>query len=253
METMRKPFQGVWNIIRFNWHFFVLSTGFLVLIATAPLWLGEEYQVYAAILFCLVLAPIVVSLAVSYYVYDLSNLYQLTWLNSLKINPKSKIVNINAGFDETSALLQHRYPNAELAVLDFYDPAKHTEVSIQRARKAYPPYPGTQTVTTAQLPFDNQSIDTAFLILAAHEIRDDEERTAFFKELGRVLKPTGQVVVVEHLRDWPNFLAYTIGFLHFHSKNTWQKNFRESHFNIQKEIKITPFISCFILEKPETS
>lgn len=45
-----------------------------------------------------------VSLLVSYYVYDLSDLYKLNWLHELVANLKRdlKIVNIHAGFDETS-------------------------------------------------------------------------------------------------------------------------------------------------------
>ena len=30
MDTVRKPFQGVWNIVRFNWHFYLFA--FLALI-----------------------------------------------------------------------------------------------------------------------------------------------------------------------------------------------------------------------------
>ena len=48
MATLRKPFQGVWNIVRFNWHFYVLSLGgLLVLLWLArelhgPLWIGPK-------------------------------------------------------------------------------------------------------------------------------------------------------------------------------------------------------------------
>ena len=45
----------------------------------------------------------------------------------------------------------------------------------------------------------------------------ETERTLFFKELHRILKREGELVIVEHLRDLPNFLAYTIGFFHYWS------------------------------------
>ena len=125
---------------------------------------------------------------------------------------------------------------------------RHTEVSIRRARRAYPPFPGTRPVSTrAPLPLPDHAIDLAVAFLAAHEIRDPAERAAFFREIRRVTRPTGRVVVVEHLRDPANFLAYTVGFLHFHSRRAWRATFRAAGLQVAQEIKITPFLTAFIL------
>ena len=134
-------------------------------------------------------------------------------------------------------------------MFDFYDPAKHTEVSIRRAREAYPPFPNTQQVKPADLPLQDNSADKIFAILSAHEIRNEIERKSFFQELRRVLSPTGQIIVTEHLRDTANFLAYNIGAFHFHSKASWLKAFQSSGLRVSEEIKITPFITTFILDK----
>ncbi|RYG41354.1 MAG: methyltransferase domain-containing protein, partial [Chitinophagaceae bacterium] len=117
------------------------------------------------------------------------------------------------------------------------------------ARKAYPLFPGTQKITTGHLPLESGSIDMAFLILAAHEIRKEQERIIFFRELHRALKPGGRIIVVEHLRDLPNFIAYTIGFLHFLSRGTWLKTFSGAGLRVDAQRKINPFINLFILEK----
>jgi ubiquinone/menaquinone biosynthesis C-methylase UbiE len=250
---MRKPFQGVANIIRFNWHFYVLSAVVLILIIVAGNSFGGTIRFGLLIFSALVFAPILISLIVSYYVYDLSNLYSLDWLGDLRLETGGKIININAGFDETSELLKAKFPETELVSLDFYDPAKHTEVSIKRARKAFPPYPNTEQVTTTRLPLRDNSADAIFVILSAHEIRKADERNLFFNELRRTLKPDGQIFVVEHLRDLPNFLAYNIGSLHFHSRKSWLDTFEAAELIIKKEIEITPFITTFVLEKHGTS
>ena len=193
----------------------------------------------------------IISLIASMYVYDLSDLYKLNWINEDRT--ATHIVNINAGFDETSILLKNKFNNANLVVMDFYDPVLHTEVSIRRARKAYPPYPETRLIKTSELNLENNSADKIFVILAAHEIRDKVEREIFFKQLNSALKLEGEVYVTEHLRDFFNFFAYNIGFFHFFSHSTWMKLFKASGFNIKKEIKITPFISTFILSKNDPS
>lgn len=246
---MRKPFQGVWNIVRFNWHFYVLSLGVLLLLLLLSNYTNSTLRLYLLVIALLIFLPTLISLSVSYYVYDLSGLYNLNWVTDFIDTERNTIVNINAGFDETSILLKNKFPNSELVVFDFYDPKKHTEVSIKRARKAYPLFPNTKSVTTNNLPMLDNSADKIFVIFAAHEIRNEQERLGFFKELKRVLKPTGEIFITEHLRDVSNFLAYNIGFLHFYSKQTWLQTFQLAELTLKSEQKITPFISTFTLTK----
>ena len=249
MGKIRKPFQGVSNIVRFNWHFYAVSLGGLFVLAILYNFLNESFRFVSIVLFCGIILINLVTLAVSFYVYDLSNLYGLDWLDDLSIAENSEIVNVNAGFDETSELLQDKFKNSRLVVFDFYDRTKHTEISIERARKAYPPYPNTEQVATDNLPLANDFADCVFAVLSAHEIRNDDERKLFFAETRRVLKPEGQIIVVEHLRDIANFMAYNIGFFHFHSRKTWLETFAAAGLKVRKEIKITPFITTFVLEK----
>lgn len=247
MEKLRKPYIGLWNIVRFNWHFYVLALLALLILGIAAFWLNPPYDLLAVLMMILALSGTLISLAVSHYIYDLSNLYQLSWLDQFGIQKPNQVLNIHAGFDETSELIALKYPEATLQVFDFYDPVKHTEVSIQRARKAYPPYPGTLSVKTDKLPLQRNAVDYIFVILSAHEIRDEGERIQFFRELVKALKPGGKVIVTEHLRDLANFLAFNVGFFHFYSKTTWFKTFEAAGLQLGQEQKITPFISTFML------
>ncbi|MEY4904550.1 MAG: hypothetical protein RLZZ292_2365 [Bacteroidota bacterium] len=249
----RTPFQGVWNIIRFNWHFYLLAVSALgvAVFLIKSIDVASSPYLYLLLLLFLIgtLVATTLSLGVSFYVYDWSNLYRFTWLDDLMLNEKNTIVNIHAGFDETSVLLQQHFPTTQLSVFDFYNPAQHTEISIKRARKAYPPYPNTQVISTIVLPLAEESVAAIFVLFAAHEIRNEVERILFFQEINRCLTPNGQLFVTEHLRDLPNFLAYNLGFFHFLSKKTWQTTFQKSNFMIQKEIMLTPFVRNFVLEK----
>lgn len=249
MERLRKPFQGVANILRFNWHVYTLAALAVGVGATAAWFLPKPWALGAWWACGLAVGTTLVSLGVSHVVYDRSNLYTLGWLPPGLVPEGGKLLNVNAGFDETSALLQNRYPTAGLQVFDFYNPETHTEISIRRARNAYPPYPNTQAVRTNRLPCPDAHFDAVFVLFAAHEIRDDAERSDFFRELHRVCKPTGRVVVTEHLRDGANFLAYTVGFFHFLPRSTWRRTFASAGFTVRETVKITPFVTTFLLEK----
>lgn len=249
MELKRKPYQGVWNIVLFNWPFYVV-TGIVILlvIGIAGYFSGLIYYfLLAAALAAFV--GITVSLVVSHYIYDRSRLYDFDWLHGLDFPKAGSALTVNAGFDETTEILQHKIPSLRLAMADFYDPHFHTEPSIERARKIYPPKPEVQKVNNAHFPYGDQQFDLLFVLLSAHEIRNPKERVLFFSELKRVLRDGGKIIVMEHLRDLPNFLAYTIGFFHFHSHAAWIKCFDLAELKLEREEKQTVFISLFILTK----
>ena len=246
METTRRPFQGVLNILSFNRHFYLWGIAVLAGLLLSRFWID-----WPGILFWIVIVAflygLIMPLIVSAYVYDFSGYYKFDWLNDLKATNQNarNVVNINAGFDETSFILKERFPNADLKVFDFYDPSHHTEVAIKRARKVSIVYPGMQHIPSDKIPLDDQAADFIFLLSAVHEIRSHEEKIRFLQECHRICRPGGQLIVVEHLRDFPNFLAFTIGFTHFFSRNTWKDAIARAGFNSIAETKFTPFMSIF--------
>lgn len=249
MERMRKPAEGVWNVVRFNWHFYAIAGVFLTAGLLLSMHLPQPFDLWLRVLCLATLVAVTVSLVVSHIVYDRSPLYSFEWLEEEGEGRILRMANVHAGFDETSRLLRSRFPHSELVVLDFYDPVHHTEVSIKRARRAYPSYPGTLRTNTAQLPLKDASLDRIVVFLSAHEIRDERERIRFFQELNRTLKPEGEISVTEHLRDVSNFAAYSLGFFHFHSRKTWLRTFGCAGLTVVREVKHTPFITTFLLQK----
>ena len=124
-----------------------------------------------------------------------------------------------------------------------------TEPSIRRARRLTPAaFPALPADPNA-LPLETGTLEAAFVIFAAHEIRDAEARLRFFRELHRVLAPGGRLLLVEHLRDAANFLAFGPGFLHFLPRGEWLRLAHASGFAIVREFGITPFVRVFLLER----
>jgi hypothetical protein len=252
MEAMtRKPFQGVMNIIRFNWHFYVAAAAVVsILLATSMMLDMPAFRICILIAAGVVLS-ILISLLVSYYVYDRSDLYSFRWLQQFRESTDLNIINVHAGFDETSGILRNNFLGSTLRVFDFYDPQKHTEISLARARKAYPAFSETLKIKTNHFPVQANSVDFIFNIFALHEVRDRKERIHFIKQQAVALKNTGNIVVVEHLRDLPNFLAYNLGFLHFLAGREWYDNFQQAGLSVGNKFNITCFITVFVLKKAD--
>ena len=250
MEIERKKFQGVLNILSFNRHFYVIGSIALFLIISICLYFNVSTIIIWFILL-LFLLGLIMPLVVSAYVYDFSGYYNFKWFKDLEIidSSETKIVNVNAGFDETSFTIKHKFPKSNLQVFDFYDEKQHTEPAIIRARKVTNLYPNTLQIKTDKIPLEDNSIDVIFILSAIHEMRKNDEKVQFLKEFKRVCKQNGKVVIVEHLRDLPNFFAFSVGFTHFFSKKTWINVFKEAGFTSISERKFTPFMSIFTIQK----
>ncbi len=246
MEIKRRNFQGVLNILSFNRHFYVFGLIALAIIIISYL-IFSWSTLFLGIVILAFLYGLIMPLIVSAYVYDFSGYYNFDWLKNYTFTDSEdkQILNINAGFDETSFIIKHHFPKSDLKVFDFYNAKQHTEPAIIRARKVSLVYPNTQQIISNAIPLKDNSVDLIFLLSAAHEIRSQAEKIQFLKECHRVCKSTGNVIMIEHLRDFPNFVAFTVGFTHFFSKNTWKKAFEGAGFSTFAEQKFTPFMSIF--------
>lgn len=242
----RKPFQGVLNILDFNRHFYYYGIAALFLIIGAAYFLQLPIILTYLILFGFAYG-LLIPLIVSAYVYDFSRYYSFFWLDPYieDMSAPLKIVNINAGFDETSFIIKSKLKNADLQVFDFYNKQDHTEAAIVRARKVSLVYPDTKNIRSNEIPLEDNSTDIVFLLSSVHEMRTFIEKVKFLKECHRICRPDAKVIMVEHLRDLPNFIAFTIGFTHFFSKKVWRNAFKEAGFESFHEKKFTPFMSIF--------
>ncbi len=245
----RTPYQGVTNIIRFNPGMFIAAGVIIVAGIVALTLTGSWLQLIIAAALAAVITSLTISLLASHWIYDKSEIYSLPSLKNSNPATHENWLTINAGFDEITPTLKTQFPDINLRILDFYDPEKHTEASIGRARSAYPPNPKTETITSDHIPAEDKSTEKIIAFFSLHEIRNHQERVNTFKELHRTLTENGELHLTEHLRDLQNLLAYNLGALHFHTRNAWQKTFDESNFAIKSEIKTTPFITTFVLIK----
>ena len=73
---------------------------------------------------------------------------------------------------------------------------------------------------------------------------------AWFAEARRCLRPGGRIVLVEHVRDVANFLAFGPGFLHFHSPESWRHCWEKAGLRLSDRFRVTPWVRVFVISLP---
>jgi SAM-dependent methyltransferase len=249
------PTEGVRKILRFNWPWYAAAGGITVAVALL-LGLGVVRGAAALVAAAGVVAAdfwLLASLAVSHYVYDRSAVARGEWLNAVDRAAVRSGAIFHAGQDEASVSVAPRFPGVRFQHFDFFDPERQSTPSLQRARARAAGQVTERATSLAdgRVPLADGALDLGLVAFAAHEIRQDPERTEFFRELARVLAPSGQVLVVEHLRDGWNFLAYGPGAFHFLSRRTWHRTFAAAGLKLARETPCTPFVRVFELTRDE--
>jgi signal transduction histidine kinase len=232
------------RILRFHWRLYAAT---LAAVAAVP-FVPAPYRALAVAAASPAIFWFASSLLVSYCVYDRPPLAGYRWLAHCLSRPPARWLNLHAGLDDTTQVLAQLFPSAEGQTLDIFDPREMTEPSIAEARRMVHAPLDVPSGRWSALPAASASIDAAFLIFTAHELRRPEARVQLFRELARTLRSGGEIAVVEHLRDWRNFLAFGPGFLHFFGPRAWRSAAASAGLRVRTEFSLTPFVRVLVLE-----
>jgi SAM-dependent methyltransferase len=245
------PFAGARTVVRMNWTRYVLAG--VIVLATAvsmafrlspmvriALWSGASLALFWSIM----------SVVGAYLVYDRSALYRFDWLGDVLDAPPARWANIHSGLNSLPrTMLRRLFPKASGVTIDIFDLAEMTEPSIHRVHALLPPDPHSICGRFDDLPMLTGDADAAFIVLAAHELRRDEARLAFFRELHRIVRPGGTVVLVEHTRNLANFIAFGPGAFHVYPRKLWLRAASATGFEPAREVPFTPLARAMILRR----
>lgn len=250
VNNTRKPrVEGMTRVVKFNWPLYAIAGGGASALALLSLnrRLPDTLRSLCGAGAVGVASQTLASLIVSHVVYDRSPLSHWKWLSDVPPQDPLRVLNVHAGYDETRDALSEIFPNSEVSTIDFYRSLKKLEPSIVRARRLYPSSVPFITSSATEWPLASNSVDLILIAFAAHEIRQPEQRELLFAEAKRVLSNNGRFVLVEHLRDVANTLAFGPGVLHFQSEAEWRRCARGAGLNVVSFNRITPFVGVFTL------
>ncbi|GAA1671976.1 hypothetical protein GCM10009765_21710 [Fodinicola feengrottensis] len=231
--------NGVRQILRFNWPKFLLSGVLVGLALMLPF--PQPWRLFVQGAALIGAAWVTVGILLCWLVYDVSRLYDWSWVFVVLPNKPSRYAVLNTGLDEISGRLAELLPGSEATLFDLYD-STGRDGSIRRARNLVTPPDAMMRATPDQLPAQDGCFDAVFVAFAAHELRNPSDRRALYGEISRTLRPGGRLVLVEHCRDAANILAYGPGAWHFYPRAEWLRLAAGARLTLVAEGAKTPLV-----------
>jgi len=252
--SLASKFSGVGEIVRYNWTQYLAGICAVTIlmglaVAAHSLELAWWYMVPLAAGAALALWWLLASLVASWWVYDLSGIRPYGWLRQMVKSPAGRWAYVHTGLDECGYKMRNEPGAGQGMILDTFDAGTMTEVSVRRARQitSVERRPDAECRWDAW-PTKGNQLDTIYFIFAAHELRQAIDRENLFKEAARSLALSGQIVLVEHVRDWRNFLAYGPGFMHFWPEKEWDRLAAEAGLMISHRGRKAGFVITRVYE-----
>lgn len=115
-----------------------------------------------------------------------------TWV---EISPTDIVLDIACGTGEFERLLLTEYSSQQIVVIDISEEM----LAIAKLKCSAYPQVSFQIASASRLPFDSNSFD---VIVSANSFHYFNEPLAALKEMRRVLKPDGEVVILDWCRDY---------------------------------------------------
>ncbi len=130
--------------------------------------------------------------------------------------------------------------------IDVVDPALALDHPLRRACRRSPPPGSPVHPVMLDGAVEPRSVDVVFLLMAAHEAHGPA-RSALLRSAARAIGPGGRLILVEHLRDAANIVAFGPGAWHFSRREAWIETTTEAGLRVVDETKLSPFVRGFVL------
>jgi hypothetical protein len=153
-------------------------------------------------------------------------------------------LNLTTGFDDSTERLRTTVPGAGTA-LDVFDPDRSHDPALRTARAAFPPRGVAVPVGALSTAVELGPVDVVFLLMSAHETHG-AERIGLLSAARQALAPGGRVVLVEHLRDRANILAFGPGAWHFSRRDDWLRSAAAANLELVDKVRLSPLVAGLV-------
>jgi ubiquinone/menaquinone biosynthesis C-methylase UbiE len=252
--------QGTTTHVYAQWPGYLLRYGGLVL-ALLLLGIGLilELQVITALGILLLAAVFFLMLAALWtanrlFDADSEQVSDLLFTMSQAL-PGDQLAMIDLGLRQQAILLSRSLTTGKITVVDVYNPQLTTDSALAHARREAPPaktdprlvwYDGHFNL----LPLPDASVEAVFMFQVLSEFNQHGDRQVLLREVRRILKPSGRLLITEQSASWLNWLLVRHGGANLQPVEYWQDLLQGAGFDILRQEQIQGLLNCLRADKP---
>lgn len=172
-----------------------------------------------------------------------------------RMTPTTTFVHVGMGSRRTAQQLSRRLTSGRVLALDIYNPQQAPGAALARARLAVQPAPPDPrlrwldgTIQLLPLPDRSTSVVTADGTFGA--LWQHGDRVLLAREIHRILRPEGWMVIAEPVRTQRNWLVRGTGALRLEPVSYWRQLFNSCGLHVVREHDVDGLVHYFVLERP---
>jgi ubiquinone/menaquinone biosynthesis C-methylase UbiE len=256
----RDHYQGTALHVYAQWPGYLLRYGGLVLaflMIGAGLILG--WQVLTAmgiILLTAIFFLMVAALWTANRLFDADSQQVSDLLFSMsQARATDRLANIDFGLRQQALLLSRQLTTGKITVIDIYNPQLTSDSGLARARRMAPSakkdprlswYDGQFNL----LPLPDKSVEAVFMFQILSEFSQQGDRQVLLREVRRILKPNGRLLIAEQTASWLNWLLAGTSTAKLQPVEYWRDLLAEAGFDILRQEEIQGLLNCIRADKP---
>ena len=252
--------QGTARHVYAQWPGYLLRYGGLILaFLTIAAGLTMGWQVLVAIGIVLLSAVFFLMLAAlwtAHRLYDTDGLQSDDLLFAMsQAQPTDNLANIDLGLRQQAIMLSRHLTTGRITVIDVYNPQLATSAGLARARLQAPSTKQDPRLTWSDghislLPLPDASVTAVFMSQVLSEFGQHGDRQTLLREIRRILKPSGRLLVTEQTASWLNWLLVGTSSAKLQPAEYWRELLLEAGFDIHRQENIQGLLSCLRADKP---
>jgi SAM-dependent methyltransferase len=174
-----------------------------------------------------------------------------------RLRPDEWVVCVDLGLRETALVVAGRLTVGRVTVIDVYNPQWNTSATLRRGRLRvlahHPPAdPRVEWLDgeTRLLPLPNESVSAVFLNQVLSEFWQLEDRLLLLREVFRILRPNGRLLLAERVRSRTNWLVLGPWGWQLAKAEDWRALLAQVGFALPQETDVQDLVHCFRADKP---